>query len=192
MIALNEFLHKMIIMVLSCYGNMIFFLCQALIILGSFLFDKVVLMKIGLWLLPMRIGLWCCRWELGFEWIAIGLNHGLRLWIWIPLIKFVLPRTWIMGFSNIGKHKYSWVLNIIRCVYLKVDRWYLNKIRCEKKKKYPNNRIGSAAPLDLNIALMTVGDIYIPGNTIRSLKCGQKSFWGQKIRVIHRSKENDP
>ena len=81
-----------------------------------------------------------------------------------------------MGFSNIGKHKYSWVLNIIRCVYLKVDRWYLNKIRCEKKKKYPNNRIGSAAPLDLNIALMTVGDIYIPGNTIRSLKCGQKSF----------------
>ena len=39
-----------------------------------------------------------------------------------------------MGFSNIGKHKYSWVLNIIRCVYLKVDRWYLNKIRCDKKK----------------------------------------------------------
>ena len=59
-IALNEFLHKMIAMVLSCYGNMIFFLCQTLIILGSFLFDKVVLMKIGLWLLPMRIGLWCC------------------------------------------------------------------------------------------------------------------------------------
>ena len=43
-----------------------------------------------------------------------------------------------MSFSNIGKHKYSWVLNIIRCVYLKVDRWYLNKIRCDKKKKYPN------------------------------------------------------
>ena len=39
-----------------------------------------------------------------------------------------------MSFSNIGKHKYSWVLNIIRCVYLKVDRWYLNKIRCDKKK----------------------------------------------------------
>ena len=107
-IALNEFLHKMIAMVLSCYSNMIFFLCQALIILGSFLFDKVVLMKIGLW---------CCQWELGFEWIAMGLNHGLRLWIWISLIKFVLPWTWIMGFSNIGKHKYSWVLNIIRCVF---------------------------------------------------------------------------
>ena len=42
-----------------------------------------------------------------------------------------------MGFSNIDKHKYSWVLNIIRCMYLKVDRWYLNKIRCDKKK-YPN------------------------------------------------------
>ena len=42
-----------------------------------------------------------------------------------------------MGFSNIGKHKYSWVLDVIRCVYLKVDRWYLNKIRCDKKK-YPN------------------------------------------------------
>ena len=40
-----------------------------------------------------------------------------------------------MGFSNIGKHKYSWVLNIIRCVYLKVGRWYLNKIMCDKKKK---------------------------------------------------------
>ena len=39
-----------------------------------------------------------------------------------------------MGFSNIDKHKYSWVLNIIRCVHLKVDRWYLNKIRCDKKK----------------------------------------------------------
>ena len=154
-IALNEFLHKMIAIVLSCYGNMIFFLCQALIILGSFLFDKVVLMRIGFWfcqwelsfdvanenwalMLLIRIGLWCCQWELGFEWIAIGLNHGLRLWIWIPLIKFVLPWTWIMGFSNIGKHKYSWVLNIIRCVYLKVDRWYLNKIRCDKKK-YPNS-----------------------------------------------------
>ena len=43
-----------------------------------------------------------------------------------------------MGFSNIDKYKYSWVLNIIRGVYLKVDRWYLNKIRCDKKK-YPNN-----------------------------------------------------
>ena len=43
-----------------------------------------------------------------------------------------------MGFSNIGKHKYSWVLNIIRYVYLKVGRWYLNKIMCDKKKKYPN------------------------------------------------------
>ena len=48
-----------------------------------------------------------------------------------------------MGFSNIGKYKYSWVLNIIRCVYLKVGRWYLNKIMCDKKikknkKKYPN------------------------------------------------------
>ena len=42
-----------------------------------------------------------------------------------------------MDFSNISKHKYSWVSNIIRCVYLKVDRWYLNKIRCDKKK-YPN------------------------------------------------------
>ena len=41
-----------------------------------------------------------------------------------------------MGFSNIAKHKYSWALNIIRCVYLKVNRWYLNKIRC--KKKYLN------------------------------------------------------
>ena len=39
-----------------------------------------------------------------------------------------------MGFSNIGKHKYSWILNIIRCVYLKVDKWYLNKIRCDEKK----------------------------------------------------------
>ena len=38
-----------------------------------------------------------------------------------------------MGFSNIGKHKYSWVLNIIRCVYLNVNRWYLNKIKCDKK-----------------------------------------------------------
>ena len=27
-----------------------------------------------------------------------------------------------MGFSNIGKHKYSWVLDVIRCVYLKVGR----------------------------------------------------------------------
>ena len=40
-----------------------------------------------------------------------------------------------MGFSNIGKHKYSWVLNIIRYVYLKVGRLYLNKIMCDKKKK---------------------------------------------------------
>ena len=89
-------------------------------------------------ILPMSIELWYCQWELGFEWIAMGLNHGLQLWIWIPLIKFVLSWTWIMGFSNIGKYKYSWVLNIIRGVYLKVDRWYLNKIRCDKKK-YPNN-----------------------------------------------------
>ena len=42
---------------------------------------------------------------------------------------------------NIGKHKYFWVLNIIRCVYLKVNRWYLNKIRSDKKKKYPNTLI---------------------------------------------------
>ena len=38
-----------------------------------------------------------------------------------------------MGFSNIAKHKYSWVLNRIGCVYLKVNRWYLNKIRRKKK-----------------------------------------------------------
>ena len=38
-----------------------------------------------------------------------------------------------MGFSNIAKHKYSWALNRIGCVYLKVNRWYLNKIRCKKK-----------------------------------------------------------
>ena len=44
-----------------------------------------------------------------------------------------------MGFSNIAKHKYSWALNIIRSVYLKVNRWYLHKVRCDKKK-YPNNR----------------------------------------------------
>ena len=41
-------------------------------------------------------------------------------------------------FSNISKHKFSWALNRIGCVYLKVNRWYLNKIRCNKKK-YPNN-----------------------------------------------------
>ena len=41
-----------------------------------------------------------------------------------------------MGFSNIAKHKYSWTLNRIGCVYLKVNRWYLNKIR--RKKKYLN------------------------------------------------------
>ena len=84
-IALNEFLHKMIAMVLSCYANMIFFLCQALIILGSFLFDKVVLMKIGFW---------CCQWELGFDvanengafdvanknW-ALMLPMRIRLWM---------------------------------------------------------------------------------------------------------------
>ena len=27
--------------------------------------------------------------------------------------KIVLPWIWIMGFSNIGKHKYSWVLEKI-------------------------------------------------------------------------------
>ena len=47
-----------------------------------------------------------------------------------------------MGFSNIAKNKYYWALNIIRCVYLKVNSWYLNKIRCrkkkKKKKKHPN------------------------------------------------------
>ena len=75
-IALNEFLHKMVAIVLSCYGNMIFFLCQALIILGSFLFDKVVLMKIGFWF---------CQWELGFDvanknW-ALMLPMRIRLWM---------------------------------------------------------------------------------------------------------------
>ena len=30
--------------------------------------------------------------------------------------KIVLPWTWIMGFSNIAKYKYSWVLNRM-CVY---------------------------------------------------------------------------
>ena len=39
-----------------------------------------------------------------------------------------------MGFPNIVKHKYSWVLNIIRCVFLKVNRWFLNKSRRNKKK----------------------------------------------------------
>ena len=39
-----------------------------------------------------------------------------------------------MSFSNIAKHKYSWALNGIGCVCLKVNRWYLNKIRCNKKK----------------------------------------------------------
>ena len=24
--------------------------------------------------------------------------------------------------------------------YLKINRWYSNKIRCKKKKKYPNNQ----------------------------------------------------
>ena len=47
--------------------------------------------------------------------------------------KIVLPLTWFMGFSNIAKHKHSWVLNRIGCVYLKVNRWYLNKIKCNKE-----------------------------------------------------------
>ena len=141
---------------------MIFFLCQALIILGSFLFDKVVPMRIGLWccqwelgfditnknwalMLPMRIGFWCCQWELGFwycQWeLSFGwMNcYGFESWALImdlnSIDKIVLPWTWIMGFSNIAKHKCSWVLNRIWCVYLKVNRWYLNKIKCKKKKK---------------------------------------------------------
>ena len=31
--------------------------------------------------------------------------------------KIVLPWTWIMGFSNIVKHKYSWTLNKMGYVY---------------------------------------------------------------------------
>ena len=105
------------------------------------LFDKVLLIKIGFW---------CCQWELGFDvanknWVLIVANEnwalmlpmriGFRLRILNPIDKIVLPWTWIIGFSNIVKQKYSWFLNRIECVYLKVNRWYLNKIRCKKKKK---------------------------------------------------------
>ena len=85
-------------------------------------------MKIGLLILTIRIGLWYCQSELGFdvanenwvfdianenwaldEWIAMGLNHGLWLWIKIPLIKLfchglescafqILPSISILGF----------------------------------------------------------------------------------------------
>ena len=62
-----------------------FFFCQALIILGSFLFDKVVLMKIGFW---------CCQWELGFDvtnenWVLIVANKNwalmlpMRIGLWM-------------------------------------------------------------------------------------------------------------
>ena len=60
--------------------------------------------------------------------------HGFGSWALImdlnSIDKIVLPWTLIMGFSNITEHKYSWALNIIRCVYLKVNMWYLNKIKC--------------------------------------------------------------
>ena len=45
------------------------------------------------------------------------------------------------------------------------------------------------APLDFDITLMIVGDIYILGNIIRDPKCGQKSLWGQKMRITHCSKK---
>ena len=49
-----------------------------------------------------------------------------------------------MGFSNIAKHKYSWTLNIIRCVYLKVNRWYLNKNLSVKKSTLTQSAQGLA------------------------------------------------
>ena len=46
-------------------------------------------------------------------------------------------------------------------------------------------------PLDFDIALMTIGDIYILGDTVFGPKRGQRSVGNQKMRVAHRSKEKD-
>ena len=52
--------------------------------------------------------------------------HEFESWALImnlnSINKIVLPWNLIMGFSNIAKHKYSWALNRIGCVYLKVNR----------------------------------------------------------------------
>ena len=57
--------------------------------------------------------------------------RGFKSWALIidldSIDKIVLPWTRIMG------HKYSWALNRIACVYLKVNRYNLNKIRCKNK-----------------------------------------------------------
>ena len=82
-------------------------------------------------MLPMRIGLWCCKWELGFD-IANENCCGFESWALVmdlnSIDKIVLPWTWIMGFPNISKHKYSWALNIIRCNKKK----YLNNNQCDR------------------------------------------------------------
>ena len=44
-------------------------------------------------------------------------------------------------------------------------------------------------PLDFDIALMIVGDIYILENIVRSPKCDQRSLWGQKMRITYCSKK---
>ena len=41
------------------------------------------------------------------------------------------------------------------------------------------------APLDFNIALVTIGNINILGDAIRSPKGSQKGFKGEKIRIAH-------
>ena len=108
----------------------IFFPCQALIILGSF--NKIVPMRIGFQILPTRTRFWCCQWELGFKYFQweLGINianenwafgwincHGFKPWALImdlnSIDKIVFPWIWIMGFSNITKHEYSWTLEKI-------------------------------------------------------------------------------
>ena len=87
-------------------------------------------------------------------------RHGFESWASIMDLNSISEICFAIdlnhGLFNIGKHKYSWVLNIIRCVYLKVDRWDLNKMRCDKKK-YPNN--GDINEID--VMLITICHIVI-------------------------------
>ena len=134
----------MIAMVLFCHDNILtryFFLCQALIILGSFLFDKVLPMKIRLWcrqwelgfdvtnknwafMLPMGIGLSCYQWELGFD--IANKNWALMLpmrigYLILPMkIGFWMnesPWVWIMGFD------YGFEFHLIKLFCYRLESW---------------------------------------------------------------------